>query len=407
MMPIRNLLKAAYRSIMKNRMRSLLTSLGIIIGVGAVIIMVAIGQGSQKSIEEQITSLGSNLIVVFPGGSRMGGVHRGAGSYRSLTLDDVEDLEEQTTRIDGISPIVSSGGQVVGGGNNWNTGIVGVSPDYLNIRNWSLKYGEMFTEADVRSRKKVAILGQTVADELFGDRDPTGEKIRIVNTPFTVIGVLEEKGQNPMGRDEDDTILAPSTTVLYRLKGGGNYINMINLSAVSIEAMDAVQEEIRTILRSSHRLDPVEEDDFTIRNQADITEAATATSQTMTLLLGAVAAVSLVVGGIGIMNIMLVSVTERTREIGIRLAIGARGSDVLMQFLAEAVVLSLIGGIIGILLAFGTSFLLNEFTSLRTVINPTIVLLSFFFSGTVGVLFGFFPARKAAAMNPIDALHYE
>ena len=270
-----------------------------------------------------------------------------------------------------------------------------------------MKPGKVFTEADVRSRKKVALLGQTVAEELFGEGDPTGEKIRIVNTPFTVIGVLEEKGQNPMGRDEDDTILAPSTTVLYRLKGGGEYINMINLSAVSLEVMDAAQEEVRTILRASHRLDPLDEDDFTIRNQADLTEAATSTMETMTLLLGAVAAVSLVVGGIGIMNIMMVTVTERTREIGIRLAIGARGSDVLTQFLAEAVVLSLAGGLIGILMAFGTSFVLNALTPIRAFIQPGIVLLAFLFAGTVGVVFGFFPARKAAAMNPIDALHYE
>jgi putative ABC transport system permease protein len=407
MIPIYNLLKAAYRSIMKNRMRSLLTSLGIIIGVSAVIIMVAVGQGSQKSIKEQITALGSNMIVVFPAHSMMGGVARGAGSVQTLTLDDVEDLQEQVTLIDGISPIVSTGGQVIGGGNNWSTAIVGVFPEYLEIRDWKLNYGQMFTEADMRSRKKVAILGQTVAQELFGESDPTGEKIRIVNTPFTVIGVLEEKGQNPMGRDEDDAILAPATTVLYRLKGGGEYINMINLSAVSLEAMDAAQEEVRTILRASHRLDPVEEDDFTIRNQADLTEAATSTMETMTLLLGAVAAVSLVVGGIGIMNIMMVTVTERTREIGIRLAIGARGSDVLLQFLAEAVVLSLAGGLIGILMAFGTSFVLNTFSPIRVFIQPGIVLLSFFFAGSVGIVFGFFPARKAAAMNPIDALHYE
>jgi putative ABC transport system permease protein len=392
---------------MKNRLRSLLTSLGIIIGVSAVIIMVAVGQGSQKSIEEQITALGSNMIVVFPSSSQMGGVSRGAGSVQTLTLSDAEALQEQATLIDGVSPIISSGGQVVGGGNNWNTSIVGVSPQYLTIRDWSLKYGQMFTETDVRSRKKVALLGQTVAEELFGEGDPTGEQIRIVNTPFTVIGVLEEKGQNPMGRDEDDVILAPSTTVLYRLKGGGDYINMINLSAVSLEAMDAAQEEVRAILRSSHRLDPVEEDDFTIRNQADLTEAATSAQQTMTLLLGAVAAISLLVGGIGIMNIMMVTVTERTREIGIRLAIGARGGDVLTQFLAEAVVLSLIGGLIGIMVASGTSFVLNTFTPIRVLIQPGIVLLAFLFAGAVGVIFGFFPARKAAAMNPIDALHYE
>ena len=406
MLQIKNLFKAAFKSILKNRMRSLLTSLGIIIGVSAVIVMVAIGQGSQAQIEQHIAELGTNLIVVFPGASRAGGVSRGAGSFNRFTFDDVEKLEKEATLISAVSPVVRSGGQIIGGGNNWSTTIFGVSTEYLSIRDWKLKYGEFFTERDIRSRKKVAVLGNTVAEELFPGQDPTGEKVRIRNTPFTIIGVLAEKGQSAMGPDQDDIIIAPSTTVLYRLKGR-RYIDMINVSAKSTDLLDDAEEEIRVILREAHRLEPGEDDDFTIRNQAEITEAATETSRVMTLLLGSIAAVSLLVGGIGIMNIMLVSVTERTREIGIRLSVGARSSDILTQFLAEAVVLSLIGGIIGILLAFCISFLLNEITDLNTVINPSIVLLAFFFAGAVGVFFGFYPARKASNLNPIDALRYE
>ncbi len=394
------------KSILKNRMRSLLTSLGIIIGVSAVIVMVAIGEGSQAQIEQQINSLGTNLIVVFPGASRAGGVSRGAGSFNRFTLDDVEKIQQEARLISAVSPVVRAGGQVIGGGNNWNTQIYGVSPEYLRIRNWELEYGEMFIDRDIRSRKKVAILGQTAAKELFPGQIPIGEKIRISNTPFTVIGILSEKGQSAFGTDQDDVIIAPATTVLYRLKGG-RYINYINASAASIERIDEANEEMRVLLREAHRIEPGEEDDFTIRNQAEITEAASETSRVMTLLLGSIAAVSLLVGGIGIMNIMLVSVTERTREIGIRLSVGARSSDVLMQFLSEAVVLSLSGGIIGILFAFGISFSLNKLTELNTLINPGIVILSFAFSGAVGVFFGLYPARKAAGLNPIDALRYE
>ncbi len=298
-----------------------------------------------------------------------------------------------------------SGGQVVGGSGNWSTGIFGVSVDYLTIRAWPLEHGEFFTERDIRARSKVAVLGKDVADNLFPDQNPVGEKIRIRNTPFKVIGVLSEKGQGPRG-SEDDVILCPSTTVLHRMKGG-RYINMMFASARSTEELPEAQEELRALLREAHRLEPGEDDDFRIRNQAEITEAATETSRMLTILLGAIAGVSLVVGGIGIMNIMLVSVTERTREIGIRLAVGARSNDVLAQFLMEAVALSLVGGGVGILLAFLCTSALSAYFGVPTVVNPTVVLLAFAFSGVVGVFFGFYPARKAAALNPIDALRYE
>ena len=387
-------------------MRSLLTSLGIIIGVSAVIVMVAIGEGSQKQIEEGIQSLGTNLIVVFPGASRSGGVSRGAGSFNRFTFDDVEKIEREATLISAVSPVVRTGGQIIGGGKNWFTTVFGVSPGYFEIRNWEMDSGEFFGARDLRAKKKVALLGKTVADELFPDQDPIGEKIRIRSVPFTVIGVLKSKGQSGMGNDQDDVILAPATTVFYRLKGG-RYVDMINASAVSVERIDAAQQEMRTILREAHRLSPGDDDDFTISNQAEISEAASETSRIMTLLLGSIAGVSLVVGGIGIMNIMLVSVTERTREIGIRLSVGARSIDVLIQFLTEAVILSLSGGILGIFLSFVISVILNRFTELVAVVNPEIIIISTLFSAAVGIFFGFYPARKAAQLNPIDALRYE
>ena len=401
----KNVLRVAFQSLSKNRMRSLLTCLGIIIGVSAVIVMVAIGEGSQADIEARIGALGANMIMIFPGASRMGGVSQGAGTLNRLTLDDAEKLAKEATLSIAISPVVTARAQVIGGESNWNTSISGVSTDYLTIRAWDLESGEFFTERDIRARSKVAVLGKDVADNLFPGQDPVGQKIRIRNTPFKVIGVLTEKGQGPRG-SEDDVILAPSTTVLYRLSGG-QYIDMIYASANSREQSPEAQEELQELLREAHRLSPGEDDDFMVRNQAEITEAVSETSRTMTLLLGSIAAVSLVVGGIGIMNIMLVSVTERTREIGIRLAVGARGSDVLAQFLAEAVVLSLVGGCIGILAAFGLAFILNRYVGLHTLVNPGIVLLAFGFSGAVGIFFGFYPARKAAALNPIDALRYE
>lgn len=406
MFQIRNLLKVALRSIVRNRMRSLLTSLGIIIGVCAVIVMVAIGEGSQMRIERQIAGLGTNVLVVFPAAIRMGGVSQGSGSFNQLTLEDAERLREEGTLFAGVSPLVRSGGQAIGGGNNWNTQIRGVSTEYPAIRAWEVESGEFFTERDIVSNAKVAVVGKTVAEELFPGGDPVGERIQVRNTPFKIIGVMKERGQNPMGMDEDDVILAPATTVMNRLKGG-RYIDMINISAVSTEQMEAAEAEIETILREAHGLEFGEDSDFNIRSQAELTEAATETTRTLTVLLGSIAAVSLMVGGIGIMNIMLVSVTERTREIGIRLSIGARPGDILTQFLAESVVLSVIGGVLGILLALGISFILGNFTGLTLVVNPVIVLLAFSVSGAVGIFFGFYPARKAAALNPIDALRYE
>lgn len=403
---IGNLIKTALQSLQKNRMRSLLTSLGIIIGVSAVIVMSAIGNGSQELIKQQIDALGTNILIVFPGGSRTGGVHRGAGSLNRFTFDDVEKIQEEATLVTAVSPVIRSGGQIIGGGDNWSSEVVGVSTEYFEIRNWETEYGELFTEKDIRARKKVALLGKTIADELFPDQNPTGEKIRIRNVPFTVIGVLKEKGQSGVGQDQDDIVVAPATTVLYRLKGG-RYVDMIQASAVSIEQLEAAEEELRSIIRDSHRLNEGEDNDFDIHNQTEITETVTQTSKTMTTLLGAIASVSLIVGGIGIMNIMLVSVTERTREIGIRLSVGARESDILMQFLTESIFLSLIGGIVGILLSLITSVTLNQFTAYYTLIEPEIIFIAFSFSGAVGITFGFYPARKAASLNPIDALRYE
>jgi len=400
------ILKAAMKSLMKNRMRSLLTSLGIIIGVSAVIVMVGIGEGSQRQIESQINALGTNLIVVFPSFSRSGGVSHGAGSFNRLTMDDVEKINQETTLLSGVSPVIRTGGQVIGGAGNWNTTIYGVNTDYFKIRNWELESGSEFTERANKTRSKVALLGKTVADQLFPNQEATGQKIRIRNIPFTVIGVLKSKGQNGMGQDQDDVILAPASTVLYRLKGRTN-IDMINASAVSTAQLDAAMEQIRTVIRRSHRIESGDDDDFNISNQAEITDAVTSTSKVMTMLLGSIAGVSLIVGGIGIMNIMLVSVTERTREIGIRLSVGARGADVMIQFMAEAIVLSVAGGIIGVLLSFGITWGLSLFTSLTAVIEPFIIMLSVVFSAVVGIFFGFYPARKAAGLNPIDALRYE
>lgn len=400
------LIRAALRSIARNRMRSLLTSLGIIIGVSAVIVMVAIGEGSSSRIAASINSLGTNLIMAIPGTITTGGARMGAGSSERFTFDDVELIRKSGALISHVSSVVRSSDQVIGGGNNWFTSIHGVEPDYLHIRNWQIDYGEAFTDKDVAARRKVALLGSTVAKELFGDMDAVGQTIRIRNIPFTVVGVLKSKGQSAMGQDQDDTILAPSTSVLYRLKGR-QWIDMINVSAVSVGQVGAATEELRALLRQAHRLQQGQDDDFTIRSQAEVMEAVGETTRTMTLLLGSIAAVSLLVGGIGIMNIMLVSVTERTREIGIRLSVGARESDILTQFLTEAVVLSLSGGLIGIALSAAIVGGLNRWTELDAIVTPEIVALSFLFSAAVGIFFGFYPARKAALLDPIDALRHE
>jgi putative ABC transport system permease protein len=403
---IKRLLKSSFDSIRRNRMRSLLTSLGIIIGVSAVIIMSAIGNGSQNLIKKEINDLGTNLLIIFPGTSTSGGVSRGAGSVNRFTYSDVEKIRQSAKHISAIAPIVQSGGQIISGGNNWNSEIYGTSPDYFEIRKWGLQYGQYFTERDIKISRKVAILGSTVADKLFPDKDPTGKTIRIRNIPFRVIGVLKPKGQASMGRDQDDIVISPWSTVLYRLKGG-RYIDMINASAISTELLQEAEDEVSVVLRESHRLNIGEEDDFTIHNQTEITQMVTRTSRILTWLLGSIAGVSLIVGGIGIMNIMLVTVTERTREIGIRLSVGARSTDILIQFLTEATVLSVSGGIIGILLAILVSVALNIFTSFYALISSEIIFISFIFSAAVGVFFGFFPAQKAAKLNPIESLRYE
>jgi putative ABC transport system permease protein len=330
----------------------------------------------------------------------------GAGSINRFTMEDVEKIQEEATLIKAVSPIVRSGGQVIGGVGNWSTQVQGVATNFLDIRDWPLASGDFFTDKDMVSRAKVAVLGQTVAKQLFPNDDPIGQQIRIRNVPFKVIGVLTGKGQSSFGTDLDDIIMAPATTVLDRLTGG-RYITYIQASAISTDQIDAAQDELKTIMRDAHHLYPGQDDDFTVRNQAELTEAATATSKILTILLASVAGVSLIVGGIGIMNIMLVSVTERTREIGIRLSVGARTSDVLIQFLTEAIVLSLAGGLIGILLSFGIIFILNNYTSMAAVINPQIIFISVGFAGIIGIFFGFYPAKKAANLNPIDALRYE
>ncbi|MCL4549748.1 MAG: ABC transporter permease [Bacteroidetes bacterium] len=398
--------KVATKSILKSRMRSLLTALGIIIGVAAVVVMVAIGDGAQLKVEQQIASLGTNLIIITPGASNTGGVRGGAGTFNRFTFDDVDKITSQSTLAKAVSPVVMARAQVIGGIGNWFTMVQGVSPDYLDIREWPLESGEFFTERDVTSRNKVCVLGTDVVKNLFPNDDPIGQTIRIRSVPFKVIGVLTSKGQSSVGTSNDDVILAPSRTVLDRL-AGGKFISSIQVSAQSSEKIPATIEELKGIMRESHKLTQGEPDDFTIRDQSDITEAATQTSRVLTILLASVAGVSLVVGGIGIMNIMLVSVTERTREIGIRLSIGARASDILIQFLTEAIVLSLTGGIIGVLLSFLITYLLNHYTDQSAYIKPQVIMIAFGFAGAIGIFFGFYPARKAAGLNPIDALRYE
>jgi len=400
------LFKVASQSILKNKLRTLLTMLGIVIGVGAVIVMVAIGHGAQSQIESQIKGLGTNLIMVMPGSFNGGGVSQGAGAFNRLTVEDADKVKQQSTMLAAVSPVITTRAQVIGGTGNWRTMINGVSPDYLTIRDWGLSSGEMFTDADVKSSRKVALIGATVAKNLFPDGVDVGAQIQIGHVPFTVGGVLIAKGQNAGGQDQDDVILMPYTTAQNRLSGNIR-LGQILASTFNPNDIPAAQDEIKGIMRDAHRLADGADDDFTVRNQTEIAEAATKTTSVMTGLLAAIASISLLVGGIGIMNIMLVSVTERTREIGIRMAIGARGSDVLTQFLVESIVMSVMGGLVGLAIGFGGAMLLAHITG-WTVSTPTsAVLIAVGFSGAVGVFFGYYPARKAAGLNPIQALRYE
>jgi putative ABC transport system permease protein len=400
------LVKVAAQSILKNKMRTLLTMLGIVIGVAAVIVMVAVGHGAKTSIQSQIQNLGTNMIIVTPGATQQGGASQGAGSFNRLTLADAEKLKREGTLLSGVSPVIFTRRQVIAGNANWRALINGVSTDFQAIRDWSLTSGVFFSDNDIRSVRKVAILGNTVAEQLFPGTDPVGQVVQIGNVPFDVIGVLEVKGQTASGNDQDDVVLVPYTTAQNRLSGFVR-IGQIIASTYSPGDIPAAQQEMRLILRESHRLPEGEDDDFTIRNQADLAEAAQGTADVMSALLAAIASISLLVGGIGIMNIMLVSVTERTREIGIRLAIGARGRDVLTQFLIESVVMSLVGGVIGLLVGLGGAAILGHITGWSTATPPQAIAIAVAFSGAVGVFFGFYPARKAAALNPIDALRYE
>jgi putative ABC transport system permease protein len=398
-------LRIAVKALNRNKMRTILTMLGMIIGVGAVITMVALGRGAQATIEEQVKSAGTNLINVNAGNFSQGGVRQGQGMSTTLVAEDANALRD-LPGVQYVAAGVNSRGQVIAGNQNWSTRIEGTEVDFPAIRNWPVKYGSFFTQQDVNSAAKVAVLGTIVADTLYGaDVDPTGQIMRIRNQPFKVIGVMTSKGQGSFGQDQDDTIFTPYTTVQKKLQG----IQHINNITVSSETSDTapVALAIGEALRVRHKLLPGEPDDFMVRTQEEIASVRTETTRTMTTLLAAIAGVSLLVGGIGIMNIMLVSVTERTREIGLRLAIGARGKDVLLQFLVEAIVISLFGGLLGIALGFGLSEALERFLSWPTSIPPNAIGMAFGFAAATGVFFGFYPARKAAGLDPIEALRYE
>jgi putative ABC transport system permease protein len=404
-------IRIALRALRVNKLRSTLTMLGIIIGVAAVITMIGVGTGAQARVEEQIKALGSNLIMLLPGSVTSGGARMGAGSRNTLTEDDSYAIQREIQEVQAAAPQLRGTGQVVAGNNNWSTVFYGVTPEHFEVRNWVIASGKGFDAADLAGSAKVALLGETVIRNLFGDGDPLGQVIRIRKVPFVVIGTLGRKGQSLLGQDQDDVILMPISTARNRVLGG-NTAKQRTVGSVFVKVRDEadmseVEGQIRNLLRQRHRVQQGQDDDFTLRNLSEVLQAQEQSSRIMTLLLAAVASVSLLVGGIGIMNIMLVSVTERTREIGLRMAVGARGRDILMQFLVEAVTLALIGGLLGIVLGVGGSYAIGHFAEWRTELNLQAIALAVGFAAAIGIFFGFYPARKASRLLPIEALRYE
>jgi putative ABC transport system permease protein len=400
------ILKVAFRALRRNKLRTALTMLGIIIGVGAVIAMVGFGNGAKAQVQATIAALGQNVIMVFSGSINRNGVYTGSGGAGTLTVEDAHAIEKEVPGVVAVSPEVRSGAQIMAGNNNWSTSVMGEGVGYLTIRQWELADGVMFTDAHVRSAAKVCVLGKTTADKLFPEEDPVGKTIRIRNVPMRVLGVLRAKGASMFGSDQDDTILVPYTTGMKRFTGVST-LRCINVQAATFEQILEVQAAIGELLRQRHRIPAGRDDDFILRNQQEISETMNAITNVLTALLASIASVSLLVGGIGIMNIMLVSVTERTREIGIRMAVGARGRDILLQFLIEAVALSSTGGVVGILCGFGGAKLITSIYEWPTLVSAHSIFIAFAFSAVVGVFFGFYPARKASQLDPIDALRYE
>lgn len=406
-MKLGNLFKVAMNALRRNKMRSFLTMLGIIIGVASVITMLAIGQGSKKSIEDQISSMGSNMLFVMPGNTRQGGVQQGSASSQRLTVADVNAIKTGCDAVIAVSPEVRSSGQAVYGSSNWPTTIYGGNEEYLEIKSWTVVSGRNITDSEAKGSAKVCLIGRTVADELFGEGiDPTGETVRFKNIPFKIIGVLKEKGQNSFGQDQDDVLIAPYTTVQKRILAQ-THIQSIQMSARSAEESELAQIQVEEVLRRTHKLRENEDNDFIIRSQEELATTMTSVTDILTILLGAIAGISLLVGGIGIMNIMYVSVTERTREIGLRMSIGGRGVDILMQFLIESILLSVFGGLIGILLGLVASRVVAALTSWPITVMMSSVILSFAVCSVIGVFFGWYPARKASDLDPIEALRYE
>src|SRR5579863_234263 len=398
--------RIAGRALARNPLRSILTLLWIIIGVGSVIAMIAVGQGARAQVEIQISSIGSNVLLVYPGSTTQAGAHGGSGSATTLTEEDAKAIQKELSAVNLAAPSLRTPAQVISSDQNWATSVTGSTPAYFAIRDWRMQSGTIFTNSDVEGATKVAVVGKTVATSLFGAEDPVGRFVRIPNVPFKIVGVLYPKGQSAMGQDQDDTVIIPISTLQKRIMGVSN-IQAILISAHSPQETTLVEEQVQPLLRQRHHLTSSQDDDFSVRNMADIASAAEASSRIMTLLLGTIASVSLVVGGIGIMNIMLVSVTERTREIGIRMAVGARGKDILLQFLVEAVVLSLTGGFLGIAFGVTGSAIISALVHWPTIISPDSILLALIFSVAIGVFFGLYPARRAASLDPIEALRYE